>query len=196
MLVWRAACAPGTARQFRLWTARILPRKDRGIEARRRPRLLPDRCQPRAPPIDRGGSSGSEGNCGRCRLGSERCRARGEYRDAFLRCGRQRSRLRAARSSPHRRNGKHQRSASFVHAAPDAGERFVHVGEAPPETKWASGSNAAFLSARFDPRTGRVVALAALDNLGKGAAGQMIQCANLMLGLDEGAGLTTMGIYP
>jgi N-acetyl-gamma-glutamyl-phosphate reductase len=77
-----------------------------------------------------------------------------------------------------------------------AGERFVHVGETPPETKWATGSNAAFLSARHDERTGTVVALAAIDNLGKGAAGQMIQCANLMLGLDEAAGLSTMGVYP
>jgi N-acetyl-gamma-glutamyl-phosphate reductase len=77
-----------------------------------------------------------------------------------------------------------------------AGEPFVHVGETPPETKWATGSNAAFLSARFDERTGTVVALAAIDNLGKGAAGQMIQCANLMLGLDEAAGLSNMGVYP
>ena len=77
-----------------------------------------------------------------------------------------------------------------------AGERFVHVGEAPPESKWATGSNAAFLSARYDERTGTVVALAAIDNLGKGAAGQMIQCANLMLGLDEGAGQSAIGVYP
>ena len=77
-----------------------------------------------------------------------------------------------------------------------AGERFVHVGEAPPATKWATGSNAAFLTARYDERTGTVVAFAAIDNLGKGAAGQMIQCANLMLGLDEGAGLSNMGVYP
>jgi N-acetyl-gamma-glutamyl-phosphate reductase len=77
-----------------------------------------------------------------------------------------------------------------------ANEPFVHVGETPPETKWATGSNAAFLSARYDKRTGTVVALAAIDNLGKGAAGQMIQCANLMLGLDEGAGLSNMGVYP
>ena len=76
------------------------------------------------------------------------------------------------------------------------GEPFIHVGETPPETKWATGSNAAFLSARFDERTGMVVALAAIDNLGKGAAGQMIQCANLMLGLDESAGLSNMGVYP
>jgi len=77
-----------------------------------------------------------------------------------------------------------------------AGERFVHVGETPPETKWATGSNATFLSARYDERTGTVIALAAIDNLGKGAAGQMIQCANLMLDLDEGAGLSNMGVYP
>ena len=77
-----------------------------------------------------------------------------------------------------------------------AGEAFVHVGDAPPETKWAAGSNAAFLTARHDERTGMVIALAAIDNLGKGAAGQMIQCANLMLGLDEGAGLATIGVFP
>jgi len=77
-----------------------------------------------------------------------------------------------------------------------ADEPFVQVGEALPETKWATGSNAAFLSARFDQRTGMIVALAAIDNLGKGAAGQMIQCANLMLGLDEAAGLTNIGVYP
>ena len=45
-------------------------------------------------------------------------------------------------------------------------------------------------------RTGRVLALAALDNLVKGAAGQMIQCANLMLGLDETAGLPRAGVWP
>ena len=77
-----------------------------------------------------------------------------------------------------------------------AGETFVHVGETPPETKWATGSNAAFLTARFDKRTGTIVALAAIDNLGKGAAGQMIQCANLMMGLDEAAGLQSVGVYP
>ena len=77
-----------------------------------------------------------------------------------------------------------------------ANEPFVHVGSVPPETKWASGSNAAFVTARYDGRTGMIVAIAAIDNLGKGAAGQMIQCANLMLGLDETAGLANCGIYP
>ncbi|MEA3057473.1 MAG: N-acetyl-gamma-glutamyl-phosphate reductase [Sphingomonadales bacterium] len=77
-----------------------------------------------------------------------------------------------------------------------ADEAFVHVVDAPPATKWVSGSNGAQLTARYDARTSRVLALAAIDNLGKGAAGQMIQCANLMLGLDETAGLTTTGVYP
>ena len=77
-----------------------------------------------------------------------------------------------------------------------ADEPFVHVADQPPATKWVSGSNGVQLTARYDERTGRVLALSAIDNLGKGAAGQMIQCANLMLGLEETAGLTTVGVYP
>jgi N-acetyl-gamma-glutamyl-phosphate reductase len=77
-----------------------------------------------------------------------------------------------------------------------AGEPFIHVSERPPATKWTQGSNAVHLTARYDDRTGRVLAIAALDNLVKGAAGQMIQCANLMLGLEETAGLPVAGMYP
>jgi len=77
-----------------------------------------------------------------------------------------------------------------------ANEPFVHVTEQLPATKSVTGSNGVQLTARYDGRTGRIVALSALDNLGKGAAGQMIQCANLVLGLDETAGLTTIGVYP
>jgi N-acetyl-gamma-glutamyl-phosphate reductase len=77
-----------------------------------------------------------------------------------------------------------------------AGEPFLHVSERIPATKWTQGSNAVHLTARYDDRTGRVLAIAALDNLVKGAAGQMIQCANLMLGLDETAGLPVAGVYP
>jgi N-acetyl-gamma-glutamyl-phosphate reductase len=77
-----------------------------------------------------------------------------------------------------------------------ADEPFIHVSERPPETKWTLGSNAVHLTARYDERTGRVLAIAALDNLVKGAAGQMIQCANLMLGLEETAGLPVAGVYP
>jgi N-acetyl-gamma-glutamyl-phosphate reductase len=77
-----------------------------------------------------------------------------------------------------------------------AGEPFVVVGEAPPSTKAAWGSNTAHLTARFDPRTGWVVVIAAIDNLVKGASGQALQCANIVLGLDETAGLSRIGVYP
>ena len=77
-----------------------------------------------------------------------------------------------------------------------AAEPFIHVSERPPATKWTTGSNAVHLTARYDERTGRVLAIAALDNLVKGAAGQMIQCANLMLGLEETAGLPRVGVCP
>ena len=77
-----------------------------------------------------------------------------------------------------------------------ASEPFVHVADQPPATKWVAGSNGVQLTARYDERTGRVLAISAIDNLGKGAAGQMIQCANLMLGVQETAGLTSIGVYP
>ena len=77
-----------------------------------------------------------------------------------------------------------------------AAEPFVHVTVEAPASKWVSGSNGVQVTARYDERTGRIVAISAIDNLGKGAAGQMIQCANLMLGLQETAGLTTIGVYP
>ena len=77
-----------------------------------------------------------------------------------------------------------------------ADEPFVRVTDRAPATKWTLGSNAVHITARYDERTGRVLAIAALDNLVKGAAGQMIQCANLMLGLPEAAGLSTVGVYP
>ena len=75
-------------------------------------------------------------------------------------------------------------------------EPFVTVSSEPPATKWVTGSNGCRVTARYDQRTGRVLAISAIDNLGKGAAGQMIQCANLMLGLDETAGLIACGVYP
>jgi N-acetyl-gamma-glutamyl-phosphate reductase len=81
-------------------------------------------------------------------------------------------------------------------AAAYAGEPFVQVTDQPPSTKWVLGSNSAQLTARYDERTSRVVAIAVVDNLVKGAAGQMIQCANLMLGLDETSGLPIAGVYP
>jgi N-acetyl-gamma-glutamyl-phosphate reductase len=79
-----------------------------------------------------------------------------------------------------------------------AGERFVHV--LPdgmwPRTAATLGSNACQLQAGIDRDSGRITVLSALDNLGKGAAGQAVQCANLMLGLDESTGLTALGVQP
>lgn len=75
-------------------------------------------------------------------------------------------------------------------------EPFVVVDERSPSTKATLGSNSAHLTARVDPRTGWVLAICALDNLTKGAAGQAVQCANLACGLAETAGLPTVGVYP
>ncbi|MDQ6781907.1 MAG: N-acetyl-gamma-glutamyl-phosphate reductase [Actinomycetota bacterium] len=77
-----------------------------------------------------------------------------------------------------------------------AGEPFVVVADRSPSTKATLGSNCVHLSARYDERTGWILVLASLDNLTKGAAGQAVQCANIALGLDETAGLPTVGIYP
>jgi len=79
-----------------------------------------------------------------------------------------------------------------------AGEPFVHLLPAGrwPGTAAVAGSNGAVLQAAADPHTGRAIVVAAIDNLGKGAAGQAIQNANLMLGLAETAGLTSIGVAP
>ena len=75
-------------------------------------------------------------------------------------------------------------------------EPFVVVSERSPSTKATLGSNSAHLTARFDKRTGWVMAICALDNLTKGAAGQAIQCANAALGRPETTGLPVVGVYP
>ena len=65
-----------------------------------------------------------------------------------------------------------------------------------PHTGATLGSNSCHLQAAIDLDSGRVIVSSAIDNLGKGAAGNMIQCANLMLGLPETTGLTTNGVAP
>jgi N-acetyl-gamma-glutamyl-phosphate reductase len=77
-------------------------------------------------------------------------------------------------------------------------EPFVHVlaDGRWPATGATLGSNAAHLQVAADPHAGRAVVVCALDNLVKGAAGQAIQNANLMLGLPETAGLTAHGVSP
>ncbi len=77
-----------------------------------------------------------------------------------------------------------------------AGEPFMVVDERSPSTKATLGSNLVQLTARVDPRTGLVMAIATLDNLVKGASGMAIQNANLALGLAETAGLPRAAVYP
>jgi len=76
-------------------------------------------------------------------------------------------------------------------------EFFVRVLEPGtlPETKNVSGSNFIDVSVNYDSRTNRAIVVSALDNLGKGAAGQAVQCMNLMLGIDEKTGLTYPAYY-
>jgi N-acetyl-gamma-glutamyl-phosphate reductase len=75
-------------------------------------------------------------------------------------------------------------------------EPFVIVLEDPPSTKATFASNAAHVTVRFDARTGTVLALGALDNLVKGASGQAVQDANIVLRLPETTGLSNVGILP
>jgi N-acetyl-gamma-glutamyl-phosphate reductase len=73
---------------------------------------------------------------------------------------------------------------------------LVHVQEELPQTKAVWGSDRALLSVRRDARSGAIVALAAIDNLGKGAAGQAIQGFNLALGFPETLALRLEGMWP
>jgi N-acetyl-gamma-glutamyl-phosphate reductase len=77
-------------------------------------------------------------------------------------------------------------------------ERFVRL---LPEGDWPAtamtiGANVAAVQVTLDERAGRVVAVAAIDNLAKGTAGGAVQSANLALGLPEDLGLTTIGVAP
>ena len=77
-----------------------------------------------------------------------------------------------------------------------ADEPFVVVTSEPPSTKATLGSNSVHVTARYDERTGFVIAIAALDNLAKGASGGAVQSANVALGLAETAGLSSVGLMP
>jgi len=77
-------------------------------------------------------------------------------------------------------------------------ERFVTV---LPEGRWpqtgaTAGSNSVHVQASADSRTGRAIVVVAMDNLVKGAAGQAVQNANIMLGIPEDSGLTDAGVAP
>ncbi len=89
-------------------------------------------------------------------------------------------------------------TAECLEAARDfyKGRAFVRVTDKPVHTKWATGSNLVYLSYAADPDRKLVIALAAIDNLGKGAAGQAMQNANLICDLPETAGLEGAPLWP
>ncbi|HVA91417.1 MAG TPA: N-acetyl-gamma-glutamyl-phosphate reductase [Chloroflexota bacterium] len=77
-----------------------------------------------------------------------------------------------------------------------AGAAFTRVVDSAPRTKWCSGANYCFVHAAVSHGGSHLVAMAAIDNLGKGAAGQAVQNANLLLGLPERAGLGQTPVFP
>jgi len=83
-----------------------------------------------------------------------------------------------------------------------AGEPFIRIirdkkGKSKyPDPKFTFGSNYADVGFEVDSNSERVLAIGALDNLVKGAAGNAVQCANIMLGLKEEEGLLSPPIYP
>ncbi len=88
--------------------------------------------------------------------------------------------------------------AHETYAKAYADEPFVHVLPAGqwPQTQSVTGSNAVHVQVTVDEAARRLVAVGAVDNLAKGTAGAAVQCMNLALGLDEGTGLTTIGLAP
>ena len=93
--------------------------------------------------------------------------------------------------------GDAQAIHAVLAAAYDA-EVFIDVLPfgAAPSTHDVRGTNYCHIGVAADRRTGRAQVVAALDNLCKGSSGQAIQNANLMLGLDETAGLMGVGVFP
>ncbi len=73
---------------------------------------------------------------------------------------------------------------------------LIIVSEELPQTKAVYGSDRCIISVRFDPRSQQIIALATIDNLGKGAAGQAMQNFNLMHGFEETLGLALEGVWP
>lgn len=73
---------------------------------------------------------------------------------------------------------------------------FTRLVATPPQTKWTAGSNECLVYPTIDRRENRLIAVAALDNLVKGAAGQAVQNMNLMCGFDETCGLQQPALYP
>jgi N-acetyl-gamma-glutamyl-phosphate reductase len=82
---------------------------------------------------------------------------------------------------------EHYKNAPFVRIRPEGQY---------PSIKEVCGSNYCDIGLHLDPRTGRLTIVSVIDNLMKGAAGQAVQNANIMNGLDESTGLDFIPIYP
>lgn len=93
------------------------------------------------------------------------------------------------------RSASDEQALEVLHEAYDD-EFFVHVQPEWPSTKAVAGTNRALVSARVDQRAGYVISSCAIDNLGKGAAGQALQNANIALGLEETTGLEGVAAWP
>ena len=91
-------------------------------------------------------------------------------------------------------------ASTFQHTLEEfySGEPFVSVlgQDTLPDTAFVRGSNRAHVAVRYDTRAGRVLCIAAIDNLCKGSSGQAIQCLNLMQGWNEGLGLEAVAMFP
>jgi N-acetyl-gamma-glutamyl-phosphate reductase len=96
------------------------------------------------------------------------------------------------------RPGADAESTRAAYAKAYADEPFVHL---LPEGQWPAtaavlGANTVQLQLAVDPDAGRLVVVAAVDNLTKGTAGGALQCANIALGLPETTGLPVVGVAP
>jgi N-acetyl-gamma-glutamyl-phosphate/LysW-gamma-L-alpha-aminoadipyl-6-phosphate reductase len=86
---------------------------------------------------------------------------------------------------------KHYKEEPFIRIIKERGGLYRF-----PEPKLVSGTNLCDIGFEKDPNTGRLVVMAAIDNLMKGAAGQAVQCFNLMCGFNEATALTSLGFHP
>jgi N-acetyl-gamma-glutamyl-phosphate reductase len=96
------------------------------------------------------------------------------------------------------RPGVTAESARNAYEKAYADEPFVHL---LPEGQWPTtaavlGANTVQLQLAVDPDAGRLVVVAAVDNLTKGTAGGALQCVNIALGLPETIGLPVVGVAP
>jgi N-acetyl-gamma-glutamyl-phosphate reductase len=98
--------------------------------------------------------------------------------------------------APLQRDGLDKRSVREIYQEFYATAPFVHVTDAPPQTKQTTGSNMCLVYPTVDTRTGRLIVISCLDNLVKGAAGQAVQNMNLMCGFPETEALDALAVYP